>query len=94
MDFLQFQTGEDRIITAAGEVRPATPANGTDYGVAELRTVVGGWLEITRTRVQNMILVVNEEGWLLNLPPNPIASALAGQPIAGDVLFCHTDRVR
>jgi hypothetical protein len=56
----------------------------------ELQAAVGGWIEyvhITGKDRQLGILVVNEEGAVFKQPINPVASALAGQPIFGDVVF-------
>ena len=36
---------------------------------------------------ENLILLVNEDGSLLNLPPNPKASALALHAIVGDAVL-------
>ena len=48
-----------------------------------LQEAVGGYIETVRLRVDNAVMIVNEEGLLLGMPYNATASALAGQPIVG-----------
>lgn len=52
------------------------PANGTDYSLDELQTYVGGYIE-TIALAGGLVLVVNENGKLLNLPKNDIATTMA-----------------
>lgn len=53
-----------------------------------LQKHVDGWIEMLH--VANLgdvlVMVVNEEGRIRGMPFNEIASELAGQPLAGDVL--------
>lgn len=51
-----------------------------------LQNAVGGYIETVRLRVDNAVMIVNEEGLLLGLPFNAVASALAGQTIVGVAL--------
>lgn len=74
-------------------ITSTTPVNGTNFQLEELKEIVGGWIEIVRCP-DDWIMVVNEEGQLLNLPYNPIASLIAGQPIVGDVLWCPSNQVK
>lgn len=58
-----------------------------------LKSAVGGWIEIVRGvgLPEGGYMVVNEEGHLLGLPFNPVASFLysAGNvPIVGDAVVC------
>lgn len=69
------------------------PENGADFQLDELKEIVGGWIEIVRCP-DDWIMVVNEEGQLLNLPYNPVASLIAGQPIVGDVLYCKSRQIK
>lgn len=69
------------------------PDNGTDFSLEELQGIVGGYIQIVQCP-DDMIMVVNEEGLLLNLPVNPVASLFARQYIVGDVLYCRKDQVR
>ena len=60
--------------------------------------VVGGWIEIVRPRglKHRLVMVVNEEGLLRNLPLNVFGSILYGfhihgNPIVGDIVFMKED---
>lgn len=52
-----------------------------------LQKAVGGYIETVRLRVDNAVMIVNEEGLLLGLPYNTVASGFAGQPIIGTDLI-------
>lgn len=59
---------------------------------------VGGWIEIVRPRglKHRLVMVVNEEGLLRNLPLNVFGSILYGfrihgNPIVGDIVFMKED---
>ena len=53
-----------------------------------LQEAVDGYIEIVRIPGDsNMILVVNEDGLLKQLPVNAIASAIARQPIVGNAVM-------
>ena len=56
-----------------------------------LQKAVGGYIETVRLRVDNAVMIVNEEGLLLGLPFNAVASALAGQTIVGVALVVGVD---
>lgn len=52
--------------------------------------LVGGWIEVVLAaglQMYHSAMVVNEEGILLDLPVNPLASMLYGDYIAGDVVI-------
>ena len=82
-------------IKTNGEVIDVTPKNeGKTFTLEELKEYVGGWIECVYLN-KHQVLVVNEEGKLLNLPYNAIATEayrLAFQPnndcIVGDALLC------
>lgn len=82
-------------IKASGEVIDVTPKNeGKTFTLEELKEYVGGWIECVYLN-KHQVLVINEEGKLLNLPYNAIATEayrLAFQPnndcIVGDALLC------
>ena len=57
-----------QLIRTSGEVTEVKPANGTDFSLEELQTMVGGWIETFW--VDNKRWIVNEEGLLLDLPQN------------------------
>lgn len=46
------------IISANGSRRNIQPANGTNFTLGELQTIVGGYIKLNG----NMTMVVNEEG--------------------------------
>lgn len=52
-----------------------------------LQEAVGGYIETVRLRVDNAVMIVNEEGLLLGLPYNVTASGFAGQPIVGTAVI-------
>ena len=52
-----------------------------------LQKAVGGYIETVRLRVDNAVMIVNEEGLLLGLPYNTIASGFAGQSIVGTAII-------
>lgn len=65
-------------------------ANGVsqdDYPITNLKSMqdaVGGYIEPLYT--SQVVILVNEEGLLQNLPLNIECSAMAGQPLVGDCL--------
>lgn len=89
------------ILIPADESVPASTltvhARPGDCGESELRALqeaVGGYIEVLPARVGSTLLanlVVNEEGLLRRLRPNPRASALrrhvAATPIVGDAVL-------
>lgn len=88
-------TMQDTIIKADGTVTFTSPANPRKgYDLTALQGIVGGYIEIVRTRIPGVILVINEEGLLMDLPLNLAATQYAGQPIVGDVLLCSDNHVK
>ena len=65
------------------------------YKLDELNSVVKGYIEVVvLDRYSNndlLIMIVNEEGLLENLPVNLLASQVAQKPIVGDVLVCKSN---
>ena len=86
-----------RILYVDGREEFIEPKNGTDFSLEELKTIVGGYIEIVPLGDER-IMVVNEEGRLLNLPHNytasRITSVLGIVDIVGNVLVCHTSMVK
>ena len=86
-----------RILYVDGREEFIAPKNGTDFSLEELQTIVGGHIEIVQLGNER-IMVVNEEGRLLNLPHNytasRITSVLGIVDIVGNVLECHTSMVK
>jgi len=78
------------IIRTDGSMQMVEAKNGHDFQLEELNRIVGGYIEIVRLP-HNLFMVLNEQGKLIPLAMNPIASLLYGAPndyIAGDVLVC------
>lgn len=70
------------LITTDGEVVDNYDASDLN----KLQSAVGGYVEIITTRL-DMTFVVNEEGMLLGLKPNYLASSMAGMVMLGNVLL-------
>ena len=68
------------------------PANGKAFKLAELQSMVGGYIEAVRLD-GDLIMFVNEEGKFKGLPYNSAASFMASvlaritDPIVGDVVI-------
>lgn len=76
------------------------PKNGTDFSLEELQEFVGGYIE-TITLLDDLIMVVNEEGKLLGLPFNKAATEIlwyhtnnTDDYIAGSALICESCLVK
>lgn len=94
-----------KLISPDGTVRVVTPANGTDFSLEELQEFVGGDFQIiSPPSATGAIIVCNEEGKLMGLPRNEIATQMwqehaePGTPrledeVVGTVLLCHTSQV-
>ena len=89
----------DIIYKANGEVIETSPKNGNYYTLDELKEIVGGYIEIIYL-TNNKIMVINDEGKLINLPHNENATTLyricldTTDFIVGDALVCNTNRIR
>ena len=90
---------KDIIYKTNGAVIETSPKNGTNYTLEELKEIVGGYIEIIHL-TKNKIMVINDEGKLINLPHNENATILFRlcldtiDFIVGDALVCHTNRIR
>lgn len=73
-------------IKTDGTETTVAPRSGQYFTLEELQEFVGGYPERFRTRDRRW-MYVNEEGLLLELPPNPRATALIGAWIVGDVVI-------
>ena len=75
------------------------PSNGTDFSLEELQSFVGGYIEIAIIDDQHM-MVFNEEGKLLRLEPNFMATVLfrkafgGNDMIVGNALVCKEGEVK
>ena len=87
-----------KIYKADGSIIDVKPNNGTDFSLEELQEIVGGYIEIVGL-MDNEIMVINEEGKLIDLPFNENATQLYQEVdgfydyIAGDVLVCDSSMV-
>lgn len=74
------------------------PANKTDYKLDELRRIVGGNIEVID--LGKRYLVVNEDGKIMRLPYNTMATnwmlvAIGGSDfIVGDALLCEKEHIK
>ena len=88
-----------KIIKASGEQIEVAPMNGNDFKLEELQTIVGGLVEIVWLPNNEDIMVINEEGKLMNLPFNKEATKIYydsfgyDDTIVGDVLLCKNNQV-
>ena len=75
------------------EKRP--PTNGNDYTLEELQGMVEGPIELVAVpNKPAMVLIVNEEGLLKELPMNPMATGIAGRLIVGNALYCPREHLK
>jgi sarcosine oxidase gamma subunit len=65
------------------------PANGVNWSLEELQTLVGGYIEAVRIGPSKW-LIVDEEGLLKNKPFNANASTMASCQIVGDAVMVGT----
>lgn len=85
------------IYKSNGEEVSVTPANGETFTLKELRDIVHGYIEII-TLSNPLVMIVNEEGIIEELPMNVKASQIAasyhrGSFIVGDVLVCNSSMI-
>ena len=66
------------LITPDGVSKRITPKNGKHFTLEELQELVGGLIEVVGTPDPRRIMVINEEGKLMDLAPNLVATALFG----------------
>ena len=74
------------------------PKNSTDFSLEELKTIVGGYIEIVPLSDER-IMVVNEEGKIHRLPLNVRATCIVNgagiaDTIVGNVLICRSEMVK
>ena len=76
----------------------ATRADGT-LSLKQMQQAVGGYIQLVNTANPDVILVVNEEGKLRDLPINEQATRIyfaahgMSDVLVGDVLVCHTSEI-
>lgn len=88
-----------QIIKSNGETKTVEPKNGTDFKLEELQAIVGGYVQITYLR-DDEIMVMDEEGRLKDKDLNLRASLRYRRDVnpydsvVGDVLICKTNQVK
>ena len=77
-----------------------SPANGKDFKYDELKGFVEGYIEIVNLG-KKKVMVVNEEGKLMNLPVNNEATRIMAEMlpmsrdyIVGNALVCKTSEIK
>lgn len=87
------------IYKSNGERETVSPDNGKDFKLEQLQKIVGGYIEVVEVS-DDEIMVLNEEGKLLDLAYNQDATYLyrkryqTSDYIVGDVLVCKKDEVK
>lgn len=87
------------LIKANGLQLDVDPKNGKKFELEELQGYVNGYIEAIFLD-DDTVMVVNEEGKLLGLPYNQLASIKFLQekgyhePIVGDVLVCKRNQIK
>ena len=88
-----------QIIKVNGETKTVEPKNGTDFTLEELKSIVGGYIQIAYLR-DGEIMVMDEEGKLKCKDLNIQASLRYRRDVnpydsvVGDVLICKTSQVQ
>jgi hypothetical protein len=82
------------IIDPSGMVTEATPAHAHGkWAFSDFQSLVGGYVEVVRLP-GGKVALVNEEGLLQGLAPNPTASAVLGIPVVGTVVVVPAKALR
>jgi hypothetical protein len=81
------------LLRADGSAEVLAPPNGVNWQLAELQTLVGGYVEVVQT-TEGKWLAIDEEGKLKRKPLNVAATRLykhgRRDVIAGDAVFIET----
>lgn len=80
-------------IKVNGMIEDLKPLKGETFKLAQLQEIVNGQVELVSLSKRKVYMIINEEGKLLNLPVNDVATALweeeygseTGDYIVGDV---------
>ena len=77
-----------------GTVTPHSPSEGNStFSLKELQEVVGGFIELVNDLPHGQVMVVNEDGRMLQLGLNDKASQIAGRMILGNVLVMDSNQI-
>lgn len=71
---------------------PLEPNNGRKFSLAELQSLVGGYVELVTVGHGN-ILLVDEDGLAKQLPINLAATDIAQKTIVGRAVFCKRNQI-
>lgn len=94
-----------KLLRANGKIEFITPKNGQEFTYEELRDYVGGFIEhLVPPGKTGAIMFCNEEGKLLGLPRNELATQVWQEfcepgsmrsldDVVGDVVLCHRSQV-
>jgi len=78
------------VLKPSGEIEHVVIKNSLN----DFQTLVGGYIEVVSPKAlklpNSFVMVVNEEGRLIGLPINPLASKIYGGTIVGTVVFVRT----
>lgn len=77
-----------RLIKSSGEILPNVDIS----SLKKMQDLVQGYIEIVYMK-NGRLLIVNEEGLLMNLPPNKQASDIYGHRIVGDAIDCDVSEL-
>ena len=83
----------DFVVEPSGLIRTVAPSDGRSYSLTELEGFVGGYVEKIPFASNGVEVWANEDGKMIGLASNPVASALAGVHLVGAVLFTAAGRV-
>jgi hypothetical protein len=87
---------EDKMATffkTDGTAHTIHPANGSKFTLEELQKFVGGYIEKIPLSDFGSPAFCNEDGRLLKLPVNTVASKMYFTQILGDVIVCERGEV-
>lgn len=87
-----------KLIMTNGTIKDITPNNGESFSLSEMQSLVGDLIESVDLRWlrrtgqirdgEGDFIIVNEEGLLIGLPFNPVASDIAGRGLVGHAILC------
>ena len=87
------------IIKTTGEVIETQPANGTDFSLEELQTIVGGYIEVVSLH-DGRLIVCDEQGKQKSKDINHTATdlfrltLLTNDFLVGDILVCREEQIK